>query len=63
MTSPGSTKSSPDSRPTADRNEINHRDPSRLSQETPPMIRTLGPDAVHLFLIEQDGAVTLIDAG
>jgi hypothetical protein len=59
MTSPGSTRSSPDSRPTADRSEINSRDLSRLTQEAPPMIRTLGPDFVHFFLLEQAGEVTL----
>jgi hypothetical protein len=59
MTSPGLTRSSPDSRPTADRSEINNRDLSRLTQETPPMIRTLGPKFVHFFLLQQDGEVTL----
>ena len=27
------------------------------------MIRTLGTEFVHFFLLEQDGEVTLIDAG
>ncbi|MFZ2056181.1 MAG: hypothetical protein WAV54_02070 [Acidimicrobiales bacterium] len=27
------------------------------------MIRTLGTEFVHIFLLEQDGEVTLIDAG
>ena len=27
------------------------------------MIRTLGTECVHFFLLEQDGEVTLIDAG
>jgi len=27
------------------------------------MIRTLGPEFVHVFLLEQDGELTLIDAG
>jgi len=40
-----------------------NRDPSRLTQEGPPMIRTLGTEFAHFFLLEQDGEVTLIDAG
>jgi glyoxylase-like metal-dependent hydrolase (beta-lactamase superfamily II) len=43
--------------------EITNRDPFRLTQEAPPMIRTLGTEFVHFFLLEQDGEVTLIDAG
>jgi hypothetical protein len=41
MTSPGLTRSSADSRPTGDRYEISNRDPFRLTQEAPPMIRGL----------------------
>ena len=39
------------------------RDPFRLAQEAPPKIRTLGTAFGHSFLLEQDGGVTLIDAG
>lgn len=63
MTSPGSTRSSPDCRPAGDRYEINNRDPRRLAQEAPPTIRTLGTEFGHFFLLEQDGEVTLVDAG
>jgi hypothetical protein len=49
--------------PTGDRYEINNRDPSRLTQEAPPMIRTLGTEFARFFLLEQDGEVALIDAG
>ncbi len=34
-----------------------------LNQKGPPMIRILGAEFVHFFLLEQDGEVTLIDAG
>lgn len=46
-----------------DRYEINNPDPSLLTWETPPMIRTLGTECVHFFLLDQDGEFTLIDAG
>lgn len=55
MTSPGSTRSSPGSRPAGDRYEINSRGPSRLTQQAPPMICTLGTEFAHFFLLEQDG--------
>src|SRR6202012_868310 len=29
----------------------------------PPMIRTMGTQFVHFFLLEQEGGVTLVDAG
>jgi len=62
MTSPGPARSSPGPRPAAHRYEINNRDPSRLTQ-APPMIRTLGTEFGHFFLLEQDSEVTPIDAG
>ena len=40
-----------------------NRDLFRLTQEDLPMIRTLGTEFVHFFVLEQDGEVTLIDAG
>jgi glyoxylase-like metal-dependent hydrolase (beta-lactamase superfamily II) len=35
----------------------------RLTQEALPMIRMMGTEFVHFYLLEQDGEVTLIDAG
>jgi glyoxylase-like metal-dependent hydrolase (beta-lactamase superfamily II) len=57
------TRSWPDHRPIGDRFEIKNRDPFGLAQEAPSVIRTLGTEFVHFFLLEQDGEVTLIDAG
>jgi glyoxylase-like metal-dependent hydrolase (beta-lactamase superfamily II) len=52
----------PDERPIG--NAARHgRERFRLNQEAPPMIRMLGTEFVHFFLLEQDGEVTLIDAG
>jgi glyoxylase-like metal-dependent hydrolase (beta-lactamase superfamily II) len=49
--------------PDALRHEIDHRDACQLTPEASPMIRTMGTEFVHFFLLEEDGAVTLIDAG
>ena len=63
MTSSGLTRALPDYRSTGDHYEIDNRDLSRLTQGGPPMIRTLGTEFGHFFLLEQDGEVTIIDAG
>jgi hypothetical protein len=55
MISPGLTRSSPGSMPTGDRYEINNRDPSRLTQQAALVIRTLGTEFAHFFLLKQDG--------
>ena len=54
MTSPGSTKSSPGSRPAADRYEINSRGPSRLTQQAAGGPHT-GSGIRALLLPGQDG--------
>jgi glyoxylase-like metal-dependent hydrolase (beta-lactamase superfamily II) len=50
-------------RTTGDRYEINNRDLFRFAYGASAMIRMLGTEYVHFFLLEQDGEVTLIDAG